>query len=154
MSSGIPFLLHGFSRHQVKIRFVLVGIWNTLFGYGLFCILDTAFSAAAMAGYLAYMPALVISHVLSIINAFIFHKYITFKSAVRGLEVLLEFMRFSLTYAFSFCLSLLLMPVLVEVLHVRTKPAAGMIVMVCTVLSYLGHSRFSFSPRHWRPGRG
>lgn len=150
MSSVIPFLLHRFSRHQVKIRFVLVGAWNTLFGYGLFCLLDTVFTSLLSGGYRAYMSALVISNILAVINAFIFHKFITFRSTVRGLNVLIELMRFSLTYTASFFLSLILMPVLVELLQVGTKPAAGVIVVITTVLSYLGHSRYSFTPRRGR----
>lgn len=153
MMSGIPVLLHRFPGHRAKVRFVLAGAWNTLFGYGLFCILDTVFSTVAVAGCLAYMSALVISNCLSIANAFVLHKYFTFRSSAAGLEAVLEFMRFSLTYAVSFVVSLILMPVLVEAFHVRTKPAAAIIVIVCTVLSYLGHSRFSFSRRGGTPDR-
>jgi putative flippase GtrA len=32
------------TKHQIKARFVLVGFWNTLLGYGVFILLDTAFT--------------------------------------------------------------------------------------------------------------
>jgi hypothetical protein len=46
------------------------------------------------------------------------------------------------------------MPVIVEGFRVPAKPAAGVIVVTTTVLSWLGHSRFSFSPRGGLPPGG
>jgi len=34
--------------------------------------------------------------------------------------------------------------VFVEVFTMNSKAAAALVIMVCTVFSYLGHSRFSF----------
>jgi putative flippase GtrA len=132
------------SSHQVKVRFVLVGIWNTIFGYGMFYLLDNLFSSMFVKDYAAYMSAMLVSNVVSIINAFIFHKYITFRSGVGGIMILVEFFRFCLTNSVTLCLSLALMPVFVEVFRMNTKAAAALVIMVCTVFSYLGHSRFSF----------
>ena len=135
------------AKHQLKAKFVLVGIWNTIFGYGVFCLLDTLFAWLFSARSAAYMCAMVLAQIIAVINAYIFHKYITFKSEAKGKAIIAEFFRFSATYAVTFCLSLALLPALVEIGHIHPKIAAAIIIFICTVISYLGHSRFSFRQR-------
>lgn len=132
------------AKHHVKLKFVLVGAWNTLFGYLVFLALDTLFARAFSRRYAAYMTAMVLSNLLAITNAYIFHKYVTFKSAVRGRAVIAEFVRFFTTYVFTFCMSLVLLPIFVEILDIGPKIAAALVIFVCTVVSWVGHSRFSF----------
>ena len=132
------------AKHRVKIKFVLVGIWNTIFGYSVFCLLDALFLNIFATRYIAYMSAMVLGQVIAIINAYIFHKYVTFKSRVRGREMIIEFFRFSMTYAVIFCLNLILLPIFVEIFHITPKISAAILILICTAISYLGHSRFSF----------
>ena len=137
-------LLRFVHDHQTKVRFVLVGAWNTFLGYAAFVLLDTLFSSIFTARSVAYMTAMVIAYILSIVNAYVFHKYITFKSEVRGRRVVGEFFRFCTTYLVTFVLNLILLPTLVEICHFQPKLAGALVIPVCTVVSYLGHSRFSF----------
>lgn len=130
--------------HQTKWRFLLVGIWNTIFGYSAFVGLDILFALLFPKRYLAYMSAAILSNILAIINAFIFHKYITFKSKVRGKAIIAEFARFFSTYLFSVILGLILLPVFVEVLGIDPKISGALLIPVTVVISYFGHSRFSF----------
>lgn len=132
------------TKHHVKAKFVLVGIWNTIFGYGVFCLFDTLFAWLLSSRSTAYMSAMVLAQILAVINAYIFHKYITFKSEAKGRAIIAEFFRFSATYVVTFCLSLVLLPALVEIGHIHPKIAAAIIILICTIISYLGHSRFSF----------
>ena len=142
------FLVNLLAKHRVKVKFVLVGIWNTIFGYSVFCLLDILFSYLLATRYIAYMSAMVLGQIIAIINAYIFHKYITFKSRVRGREMMLEFFRFSMTYAVIFCLNLILLPIFVEIFNIRPKLSAAMLILMCTAISYLGHSRFSFKAKN------
>jgi putative flippase GtrA len=130
--------------HQTKWRFFLVGIWNTIFGYLAFVGLDILLTFLFPKRYLAYMSAAVLSNILAIINAFIFHKYITFKSQVRGKAIIIEFARFFSTYLFSMILGLILLPFFVEVLGIDPKISGALLIPVTVVVSYFGHSRFSF----------
>ena len=132
------------TKHNVKVKFIIVGIWNTIFGYGIFCLFDTLFAWLFSTRSAAYMCAIVLSQILAVINAYIWHKYITFKSEAKGRAIIAEFFRFSMTYVVTFCLSLVLLPALVEIGHFHPKIAAAIIIFICTVISYLGHSRFSF----------
>lgn len=131
-------------KHDVKVKFVLVGIWNTIFGYIVFFVLDTVFENLFIKRYFAYMLAMVLGQIIATINAFIFHKYITFKSNVRGKGIIFEFLRFCLTYVFTFTLSLILLPFFVELINVHPRISAAMVILICSLISYVGHSRFSF----------
>jgi len=132
------------SRHIVKVKFVIVGIWNTFFGYALFFALDTMFEKTILLRYVAYMSAMVLSNIAAIANAYIFHKYITVQSDVRGRGVLMEFLKFSTTYMVTLCLSLILLPFFVEILHVHPRVGALIILGICTIVSYYGHSKYTF----------
>lgn len=132
-------------EQNVKVKFVIIGIWNTLFGYAVFFGFDTLFTHLIPTRHMAYLTAMALSNVLSIINAYVFHKYVTFKSDVKGMGIIREFIRFTTTYVVAICLSLALMPVFVEILRFNPKVAAAVVMLICVVISYVGHSRFSFS---------
>jgi putative flippase GtrA len=131
-------------RHETKWRFLLVGIWNTIFGYIAFVGFDILFTFFFSKRYLAYMSAAILSNILAITNAFIFHKYITFKSRVRGKGIIIEFARFFSTYLFSMILGLILLPFFVEVLGLDPKISGALLLPIGVIISYFGHSRFSF----------
>jgi putative flippase GtrA len=127
-----------------RFRFILVGVLNTFIGYLVFIVFDYLFSHFFSSRSAAYMISLILSNVLSITSAYFFHKYFTFKSGVRGIHSILEYFRFSVTYLFTFFLSIILMLIFVELLHFSPRLAMAPILGICTILSYLGHSRFSF----------
>jgi len=135
------------TRHQVKVKFILIGIWNTIFGFSIFCLFDTLFTWLFSTRSAAYMCAMALAQIIAVINAYICHKYITFKSMATGKAIIGEFFRFSATYVITFCLSLVLLPALVEFGRFRPKISAAIIILICSVISYLGHSRFSFKSR-------
>ena len=133
--------------HQTKWRFILVGIWNTIFGYLAFVGLDILFTFLLPKRYMAYMAAALLGNILAILNAFIFHKCITFKSQVRGKAVIVEFTRFFSTYLFTMILGLILLPFFVEVLGIDPKISGALLIPITVIISYFGHSRFSFKRR-------
>jgi putative flippase GtrA len=90
------------------------------------------------------MSAAVLANILAILNAYIFHKFVTFRSPLRGLAIIPEFVRFFSMYLFSFFLGLVLLPVFVELFHLDPKIAGALLIPITTIISYLGHSRFSF----------
>lgn len=87
---------------------------------------------------------MVLAQILAVINAYIYHKYITFKSEAKGKAIIAEFFRFSTVYVVTFCLNLVLLPTFVEIGHIHPKIAAAITILICAVVSYLAHSRFSF----------
>ena len=131
-------------QHEVKIRFLIVGAWNTIFGYLVFIGFDAIFAGLFSKRYAAYMSAAVLSNILAITNAYIFHKYVTFRSTIKGKGIIFEFIRFSTTYLFTFALSLLLLPLVVEIGNLSPKVSGAVLIVLCTGVSYVGHDKFSF----------
>ena len=93
------------------------------------------------------MTAAVLSNIIATISAFLFHKHITFKSTVRGTGVIIEFIKFYSTYTVTNILGLVLLPVFVEVFKIDPKIAGALLIPVVAIVSYFGHSRFSFAKK-------
>ncbi len=132
------------SRHRTKIKFVLVGLWNTVFGYALFVGLDFLFTPFFEKRYVAYMSAAILANILAILNAYIFHKFVTFRSSLRGRAIIPEFMRFLSMYLISYLFCIIFLPVFVELFHFDPKVAGALLIPITTIISYLGHKNFSF----------
>jgi putative flippase GtrA len=132
------------TNHQIKIRFFIVGAWNTVFGYLAYISLDHLFTFVFQKRYVAYMSAAVLANIIATISAFLFHKHITFKSTVRGKGVFFEFFKFYSTYTFTNILGLALLPVFVEVFRIDPKITGALLIPIVAIVSYFGHSRFSF----------
>ena len=127
-----------------KIRFLIVGAWNTVFGYGVFVLLDYILSRLCSVRSVAYMTAMILTNIFAILNAYIFHKTVTFRSTAKGKYLIFEFFRFASAYVLTFGFSVILLPILVEIFEITPRISAALIVLVCTVISYVMHSKFSF----------
>jgi putative flippase GtrA len=134
-------------KHQIKIRFFFIGVWNTIFGYLVYISLDYLFTFVFQKRYLAYMTAAVLANIIATISAFLFHKHITFKSTVRGKGVIIEFFKFYSMYTVTNILGLVLLPFFVEVLKIDPKISGALLIPIVAIISYFGHSRFSFIKR-------
>ena len=135
---------HLYINHETKWRFLAVGVWNAIFAYLVFVGLDILFTGLFSKRYFAYMLAQLLSNVLGIINAFIFHKFITFKSRVRGMGILFEFARFFSTCLFSIMMGLIFLPFFVEIIGLDPKISRAILIPIIAIINYFGHSRFSF----------
>ena len=95
-----------------------------------------------------YMLAMVLAQLMALINAFIFHKFITFRSSVSSRGLFLEFFRFSLSYLLVFFVSLILLPVFVEGFDFSPKLSVALILPISIFLNYFFLSRFAFKYRN------
>jgi len=135
-------------NHQVKIRFFFIGVWNTIFGYLVYISLDYLFALVFQKRYVAYMSAAIAANVIATTSAFLFHKHFTFKSTVRGRGVIIEYIKFYSTYTFTNILSLVLLPIFVEVFKIDPKISGALLIPIIAIVSYFGHSRFSFAKKN------
>lgn len=124
------------ARHEQKIRYLIGGIYNTIFGYLAFVALLLVFERS-----LHYLIVLVISHVISVANAFIVYRRFVFKSTGR---VLFEYLRFNLVYLIAFIFNIAALPFLVEIARMTPMKGQAAITVVTVILSYVGHKYFSF----------
>jgi putative flippase GtrA len=126
-----------------RVAFLIVGAINTVVGFGIFVacsetvghIVDRRFGQ--LAGSLVTVG---ISHVLSVLFAFVMHRRFVFH--VRG-HVLLDLMRFESVYLTALGISAVALPALVE-LGLNRILAGAIITAATTLLSYFGHRHFSF----------
>jgi len=119
------------------IRYLLAGIWNTLFGVSC-----SFFLYWLLHERLHYIIIVVIANVLAITMAFATHKFFVYRT--RG-HVLLEYLRFYLVYGFAIAFGLLAMPFCVEVLGLNFYISQLLILGVTVITSFFGHQRFTFA---------
>ena len=129
---GVPEL----ARSQ-KVRFLLVGVANTVFGYLLFAGL------LLVVGEDSYVLTGVISHLLSTTLSFGLNRTYVFES---GGRILLQYLKFQVTYTLILALNLALLIAFVEFLGWPVLVAQAVCLFFVAVSSFLGHKYFSFRP--------
>jgi putative flippase GtrA len=129
-------------------RYLLVGLWNTLFGYADYAALT--FVLAPVVPH-SYIPASIIAAPLNITVAYLGYKWFVFKTHGNYLR---EWSRCIVVYGSAMALGIVLLPLVVFFVRVttgldRSAPyIAGALLMGFTVIySFLGHKNFSFRPR-------
>jgi putative flippase GtrA len=124
---------------QQGIRYLIVGGWNTVFGFCSFAALQIAFG-----DQVHYLILLAIAMVFAILNAYIGYRLFVFK--VRG-RWIRDLGRFSLVYLSSFAANVAILPLLVEVIGLPVLVAQAITVTGTVALSFFAHRSFSFRRR-------
>ncbi|ORW91905.1 polysaccharide biosynthesis protein GtrA [Mycobacterium sp. IEC1808] len=126
-----------------RVAFLIVGAINTVVGLGMFVACSETVGHAVDRRFGTVAGSLVtvtVSHVLSVLFAFVMHRRLVFR--VRG-HVLRDLVRFESVYLTTFGLNAVALTVLVE-LGVHRIPAQIIVFVPILVLNYLGHRYFSF----------
>jgi putative flippase GtrA len=126
-----------------RVAFLVVGGINTIVGFGIFVacsvtvghLVDRRFGTVA-----GSLVTVGISHVLSVLFAFLMHRRLVFR--VRG-HVLRDLVRFESVYLTTFGINAVGLTVLVE-MGVQRIAAQAIIWVPTLLLNYLGHRYFSF----------
>jgi putative flippase GtrA len=123
-------------RDHEKLRFLIVGAWNTVFAYLAFGIVYLLFRSE-----FHYLLICVVAHALAVTNAFVCQRRFVFRSQTRWWSA---FLRFNLVQLVVLVSGLAALAVLVEILHIA--PLYGqLLVMTTTVIaSYLLNRAYSF----------
>ena len=135
-SRGLPARL----LRDERVRFVIVGVVNTVVAYALFVVFELAFGGR-------YFLSLGLSYLFATLLAFALHRRYTFGVSGRD-RLVTDFLRFESVYVVMLAINAALLPALVEGAGWPTLVAQAVCVVVTTVTSYLGHRFFSF--RHSR----
>ena len=128
--------LQFYRRRHEQILYLVVGGWNTLFGYGVWALMQYV-----LHDYLHYLVILVLSWPFAVLNAYICYRVFVFRSKD---SVWRELPRFSLVYVVTLCAGLLALPVLLRTLPYNIYVIQAGYTAVVVVLSYLSHKFFSF----------
>jgi putative flippase GtrA len=127
-------------------RYTLVGIWNTVFGYGAYAGLTALFTPRVAHGYIL---AAVVSSFFGITVAFLAYKWFVFKTKGNYLR---EWLRCFVVYGSTTLIGIVLLPLLVFAcrrfvgLEASAPYVGGAAITGLTVIvSFLGHRHFSFA---------
>jgi len=119
------------------VRYLAIGIWNTLFGIAIYTLLIKLF------GPRHYLLLGILSSIITITNAYICYKLFVFMT--KG-NIIREYLRFYSVYGISILCGLGLMYVFVD--HFKFEPITSNIIVtiMLSIISFLGHRYFSFRP--------
>ncbi len=137
-TGALPF----YRRRREQILYLVVGGWNTLFGYGVWALFEFL-----LHDYLHYLVILVLSWPFAVLNAYICYRVFVFRSKGR---VWRELPRFSLVYVVTLCAGLLALPLLLRTLPYNIYVIQAGYTAVVVILSYLSHKFFSFGGNRQR----
>jgi len=132
------------SFHEV-VRYLIVGGFNTVFGYGIFALLNWLFTGM---GRYSYMYAIFLSSLIAITVSFLGYKWFVFRT--HG-NYLAEWIRCVGIYGTTMLIGLAGMPILVPLLrNILSRPerasyiAGAIMTGVTVVFSFFGHRNVSF----------
>lgn len=118
-----------------RLRFITVGLVNTVVRYLIFVGLGVWFSVAR------YQLILLGSWLLSSLTAFLAYKILVFATAGNHFK---EYMKSLLIWTLSYILNSLLLEVLVKTAGVNVYLAQAAVVVLITVINYLLFKHFAF----------
>lgn len=128
-------------------RYLLVGMGNTLFGYGSFALLTAILNPFVPHSYIL---ACGISGLLNITFSYSTYKWFVFRTKGNYVQ---EWSRCVAVYSSWIIVGMLLLPLLVFLIRRETRfattapfVAGALLTGVGVVYSFLGHKKFSFHP--------
>lgn len=131
---GLP--VRFYLRRREQLLYLVVGGWNTVFGYGIWALLQFLLGER-----LHYLAIVVIAWPIAVLNAYFGYRFLVFRS--RG-SILRELPRFSLVYVTSLIVGLVALPILLAVLPFSIYVVQALLTVAVIVASYLSHRYYSF----------
>ena len=115
------------------IKFISVGLLNTLVTYITFYLL--------LSLGINYKVAATVGYILGILNSYIWNKYWTFKSKK---TIKVEFAKFIIVYLFSYIVNIITLTIFVEIFDMIPEIGEIFGISLATIISYLGLKYYSF----------
>ena len=122
-----------------KLRFLVVGGWNTLFGYSMMVYLSAVLSASCHVIVIA-----TIANIIGITMSFVTYKLLVFRARGRWL---VEYAKAYVVYGANALVTIALLWALIDGAKIDIFVAQAMVTIITVVLSYFGHSRLTFHHR-------
>jgi putative flippase GtrA len=123
-------------RRREQLLYLVVGAWNTVFGYGIWALLQYL-----LGDTLNYLVIVVIAWPIAVLNAYLGYRYIVFRS---GGPMLRELPRFSLVYVATLAANLVLLPVALRVVPFTIYVDQALFFAAVVASSYVAHKYYSF----------
>jgi putative flippase GtrA len=121
---------------RAKLRYLIVGGWNTLFGYFFGVILFLLLNPYAHIVFIA-----IIANIASISMSFITYKLFVFRTPGGWL---LEYLRCYIVYGFNAVLGIIFLWLMVDINGFNIWLAQGISILTVVIISYFLHKNFTF----------
>ncbi len=137
-----------------KLKFLFVGGLNTAVGVGtelvvyLLMGLPLSLSSKELASPLQILIASITSYTVGTIHSYLWNKYFTFESKEKSAS---EAFRFVTVYLVQLGVNYLLKLLLIQGFGMNTYLAMVLTLFVTTIMSYVGHTMFSFKKKSPAP---
>ena len=119
-----------------KIRYIVAGIWNTIFGYTVTIIIYFLAKDQINTFFIG-----IIANVFSISQSFVVHKLFVFKTEGDWLK---ELIRSYMVYGVAALLSSGLLWILVDLYKINIFTAQTIVILTIILVSYIGHREYTF----------
>ena len=130
-------LAYVIKNNETKVRFLITGVLNSLFGLIMF-----PFFFYLLEEYkLHYLIILTISQFVCIIFAYLTNKFLVFKTKGNYIPEFLKFITFHLSH---FGINLIALPILVEFFKLQPVVAQVFFAIMVIISSYFWQSRITF----------
>lgn len=139
-SRGLSSLIRRLLKDE-RVRFLIVGGFNTVVGYAIFVVVQLSIGK-----HTSYLLSLYVATIIGSIIAFLGHRRFTFQISGRH-NVIIDFFRFASVNVVALVVNTIALPLLVEFGRLNPIAAQALIVIVTTLISYVGHKYFSFRRR-------
>jgi putative flippase GtrA len=127
-------------RNTAFFRFVVIGVWNTVFAYLAFAILYVLLHE-----HLHYLVIGVTAHTAAVANAYICQRRLVFRSNASWLPA---FARFALVQTGTLAWGVLGLLVCVEVLHLHPLLSQLLLMAIAVIATYSLNRKFTFKVLH------
>lgn len=140
MTNRLNFFYKIYKKNRLKVKFLLAGGVNTMFGLGCFPLLYIAFEKLQI----HYLYTLFLSQVMCILFSYITNKFFVFQTSKNYIK---EFAKFSTFYLIFSILNIIYLPIMVEY-YDKTPVFSQIIYSIFIIMSsYLWHKNISFKKR-------
>jgi len=137
-------IIDGLWSEDQKFRFLIIGIWNTIFGYLVFCSFFIFFENNFFFTF-PHIIALMLSQSISLFHNFYTHKNLTFRHVSHPGHIYKDFFRFSSVYVLLYIASLIFIYIFVDILNLNTFLSAILVILIVYLFGgFFGHKNYSF----------
>ncbi len=119
-----------------QLQYLVMGGYNTLFGYALFVVLYTFFRDT-----LPLTAILIVGYTIGVANNYVIYRVVVFRSHV---AVWREFPRFSLVYIVTLAANLVALPLALHALKLSAYVLQAAFTLIVVVATYGANKYFGF----------
>lgn len=120
-----------------SVRFLIVGILNTLVGLGAYYLTLTWLQ-------FHFVVALTVSHIIGVIHSYLWNNYWTFNG---GNTNMTKVTKFSLVYLITYVVNLFILSMFIKTFGFTPLLGQVISIFITTILSFLGHKYWSFKKK-------